>query len=254
MKHGDHAIAPIYYVLIGTDAANKVIVWVHLTQCSSDAGSLGQAREEVNGLLQQYPRQVVADGGFTNQKSIAQMKEANIEFYGSLPEPQAQEAAAMKAAGIDTAFGPSAFVILEPQKSMQCPAGKVLKYVGTSQKRSLYHQYRAQVNDCRQCEYRTQCCPKHATRGRTVSVRVSQNALVAEFREKMKGEEAKAIYKKRGEVAEFPNCWIKEKLGWRKFRLRGLAKAEAEALCAVLTYNAMQWMRLSWLPGMGAAS
>ena len=57
---------------------------------------------------------------------------------------------------------------------------------------------------------------------------------------------AKRIYKRRGEVAEFPNAWIKEKLGIRKFRLRGLAKAGMEAVWACLTYNVMQWIRLSW--------
>jgi len=32
--------------------------------------------------------------------------------------------------------------------------------------------------------------------------------------------EYRAIYRKRGQVAEFPNAWIKEKLGLRKFRTR----------------------------------
>ncbi len=40
--------------------------------------------------------------------------------------------------------------------------------------------------------------------------------------------------------------WIKEKFGLRKFRLRELAKARVEALWGVLTYDVMQWMRLSW--------
>src|SRR5260370_42579115 len=38
------------------------------------------------------------------------------------------------------------------------------------------------------------------------------------------------------------------KLGIRKFRLRGLARAATEALWGVLTYDVMQWMRLSWIP------
>ena len=33
-------------------------------------------------------------------------------------------------------------------------------------------------------------------------------------------------YKKRGALAEFPNGWIKEKFGMRKFRLRGLGQSE----------------------------
>ena len=84
-------------------------------------------------------------------------------------------------------------------------------------------------------------------------MRITENAEVAEFREKMKTDEAKAVYRKRSEVAEFPNCWIKEKLGVRKFRLRGMRKAATEALWAVLTYDVMQWKRLSWMAKLAAA-
>ena len=57
------------------------------------------------------------------------------------------------------------------------------------------------------------------------------------FRAKMETEEAKEIYKQRSEVAEFPNAWIKEKIGLRQFRLRGLVKVTLEAMWACLTYN-----------------
>jgi hypothetical protein len=249
MKHGDNAIAPSYNVQISTDAAHKIVVGVHLTQCSSDSGSLLPAMEEIKANLNEYPEQAVADGGFTTQKSIAEMQEKGIELYGSLPELEVRQAAAMKAAGIDPAFSPAAFVILEPKKSLQCPAGKSLKYRQTFHRRGHeYQRYRAQGNDCSACEFRQQCCPDNASKGRIVSVRIGENVVVADFREKMKREESQAIYRKRGEVAEFPHCWIKEKLGLRKFRLRGLVRAGAEALCAVLTYNVLQWMRLSWLP------
>jgi hypothetical protein len=69
---------------------------------------------------------------------------------------------------------------------------------------------------------------------------------VVAMRRKMETDEAKAIYHRRGEVAEFPNAWIKDKIGLRKFHVRGLAKAAIEAVWACLTYNAMLWVRASW--------
>jgi hypothetical protein len=45
-------------------------------------------------------------------------------------------------------------------------------------------------------------------------------------------------------VAEFPNAWLKEKLGLRRFRLRGMAKVAVESLWAVITYNLQQGIRL----------
>ncbi|NKC22760.1 hypothetical protein HED50_14205 [Ochrobactrum oryzae] len=40
----------------------------------------------------------------------------------------------------------------------------------------------------------------------------------------------KALVRERGRVAEFVNAWLKDKLGLRRFRVRGLAKAGTEAL------------------------
>jgi hypothetical protein len=71
---------------------------------------------------------------------------------------------------------------------------------------------------------------------------------VAAFIAKMETDEAKKIYRQRGAVAEFPNAWIKDKIGLRQFRLRGLVKVGMEALWACLTYNIKQWIRLRWRP------
>ena len=77
-------------------------------------------------------------------------------------------------------------------------------------------------------------------------VRKQDSAAVAAFRAKMQSDPAKQIYRRRAQIAEFPNAWIKEKIGLRRFRLRGRAKVRAEALWACLTYNVQQWLRLSW--------
>jgi hypothetical protein len=248
MKHGNQAIAPSYNLQLSTDGEEKVVVGMHLTQSSSDSGALRKAMEEVQATTGGQPEKVVVDGAYPNQQSITEMSAAGIEMYGSLRSLEAGQAAAMKAAGIDPAFGPAAFRRQE-NGTLLCPAGQILEYVRQSRKRGeLYHQYQARGEDCSGCEFRQRCCPKHADQGRLVSIRMTENAEVAAFREKMKTPEARAIYQRRGAVAEFPNCWIKEKLGLRKFRLRGLQKATTEALWAVLTYDLMQWIRLSWRP------
>jgi len=40
--------------------------------------------------------------------------------------------------------------------------------------------------------------------------------------------QAKEIYRQRGAIAEFPSAWLKDQLGLRQFRLRGLAKVLLE--------------------------
>jgi hypothetical protein len=247
MKHGDNAMAPSYNAQISTDAENKIIVGVHLSQCSSDAQSLLPAIEEVVRNLESKPGQVVVDGGYTNRDNIMQCAAQQIDLVGSLPDRNERSAAAMKSLGIAPEFAPSAFRILDNGERLECPAGRQLQRLRQNRKRGdLYQQYQARGADCGACRYQPQCCPNKAGRGRTVSIRLEEQADVAAFRQKMEEAEYRAIYKKRGEVAEFPNAWIKEKLGLRKFRVCGLVKAGSELLWACLTYNIMQWVRLIW--------
>jgi hypothetical protein len=83
---------------------------------------------------------------------------------------------------------------------------------------------------------------------------VEDSPAVAAFKQKMATPEAQQTYKQRAQVAEFPNAWIKAKIGLRQFRLRGLVKVEMEALWACLTYNIQQWIRLRWRPQQQAAA
>jgi transposase len=253
MKHGDNAIAPSYNAQITTEAKNKIILGAHLSQCSSDAQSLSEAIEEVGRNLERRPAQVVVDGGYTNRGNIVKCVAQGIDLVGSLRDPAERSAAAMKSVGIDPEFAPSKFRILENGERLECPVGCVLKPLRRNRKRGdLYQQYRAQGADCGVCACRGRCCPNNAQQGRTVSIRLEERAEVADFRKKMESVEYRTIYRKRGAVAEFPNAWIKDKLGLRKFRVRGLKKAGSELLWACLTYNIMQWVRLVWRQGATA--
>lgn len=246
MKHGDHAIVPSYNLQISTDAKEKAIVGMHLSTCSSDAESLPAAVEEIERNLGRKPEQIVVDGGFTNRGGMEAMAAQDIEMFGSLTNPEERSAAAMKAMGIDPGFAPQFFIWEEASNTMRCPADKPLGYVGQSRKNgNLYRQYRAQTPDCAACALRSKCCPK-SSQGRMVSRLEVENPVVAALRRRMETPEAKAIYRQRSAVAEFPNAWLKEKIGLRKFHVRGKAKAATEALWACLTYNIQIWIRAVW--------
>jgi hypothetical protein len=60
----------------------------------------------------------------------------------------------------------------------------------------------------------------------------------------MMTEEAKEIYKKRSQIAEFPHAWIKQRCGLRQFRCRGRWKASMEATWACLSYNITRWFSI----------
>jgi hypothetical protein len=116
---------------------------------------------------------------------------------------------------------------------------------------AVEHQYRAEAAVCAACPFRAQCCPHNEGRGRSLT-RTEEAPEVRAFAQKMQTPEAKAIYRQRGPVAEFPNAWLKAKLGLRQFHLRGLAKVLSEVLWAALAYNLAVWTRLSWRSSLAA--
>ena len=247
MKHGDNAMLPSYNVQLSTESSNKIIVGMHLSQCSSDAQSLVPAVDVIEENMGRCPDQMVADGGFTSKANIVAMDARAIDFIGSLPDLEKKRTAGVVAAGIDAAFAGKFFIFQEQTGTLECPAGKVLDYQSQSSKRgNKYHVYRAQGSDCGGCEFNKQCCPKNPEKGRSVAILVQEDPTIVHFREKMGSEQAQKIYKRRGPVAEFPNAWIKDKIKLRKYRLRGLIKAGIETMWACLAYNANQWIRLSW--------
>ena len=247
MLQAKGAYGPSYNVQISTDAQAKIIVGVGVTQAPTDAAELGPAVDRVEANLDQRPEQMVVDAGFTNQATMEAMTEKQVDLIGALPERKGVAANRLQERGVSLDFYPQAFEYDASADCYRCPAGKVLFYeTQERQGASLRRRYRARASECRVCGFGAQCCPG-TKRGRSL-VRSEQTPELAAFQAKMGTPEAQAIYKQRAGVAEFPNAWIKDKIGLRQFRLRGLVKVTLETLWACLTYNICQWIRLCWKP------
>jgi transposase len=248
MKHSDGGYAPSYNVQLSTDAAHGIIVGVGVTQDRHDSDQLIPAIEEIQRNMEQLPGQLVTDGGYIKNTNIDAVSDKGIELIG--PTPQDQTTSSCERRGVGTEFYPDAFHYESTTDTYTCPTGHTLQ-LKQSRHRSgrTEHNYRANEADCQACPFLQQCCPKARSRGVT---RIEDSAVVLAFRDKMRTPEAQAIYKKRKQIAEFPNAWIKDKIGLRKFRLRGLVKVGTETIWACLTHNIQQWIRLRWKPRLVA--
>ena len=246
MKQSDGGYAPSYNVQISTDAKEKVIVGIGVSQSGSDYEELVPAVDRVELQMGKEPGQVVVDGGFTSRDNILAMSEREVDLIGSMGTGTSQSAGQMKRRGVDPSFYPEAFHYDGISDTYTCPAGKILRANGEEKRpgRTNY-KYRACATDCQRCPFQQKCCPKNGPRS---IVRGVDAPEVAAFIAKMETDEGKKIYRQRGPVAEFPNAWIKDKIGLRQFRLRGLVKVGMEVLWAALTYNIKQWIRLCWRP------
>jgi len=246
MKQADGGFAPSYNVQISSDTTAGLVVGVDVTQAGSDYEQLVPAVAKVEENTGRLPEQVVADGGFTSRENILATAEKGVDFIGSMGDGTAQAAGQFERRGVDPAFRPEAFGYDPNSNTYTCPASQLLVYEGKEKRVGVTHyRYRAEGAACAACPFQPQCCPQGAAKGRTI-VRAEESPPVAAFVAKMQTEEAKQIYRQRGRWAEFPNAWIKDKIGLRQFRLRGLTKVRMEALWVCVTYNIQQWIRLRW--------
>jgi transposase len=246
MKQSDGGYAPSYNVQISADDKEKIVVGVQVSQSGSDYGELVPSCEKIEENMGSVPKQLVVDGGFVSRENIIAMDERKVDLIGNLEEGKSQSDGQFNKRGIDPAFRPNNFIYHDCSNTYTCPAGKILSYEGKEERiGKINYKYRISWNDCEVCNSKNKCCPMNEKKGRAL-IRSEDASAITAFREKMQTEEAKSIYKRRGEVAEFPNAWIKTKIGLSQFRLQGLIKVTIEALWACLTYNIKQWIRIRW--------
>jgi transposase len=251
MKQPNGGFGPSYNVQISTDAANGIIVAVDVTQAGNDCDQLIPAVEHIQANTGKIPQQLLTDGGYTMKNAnIEAMAEAGIELIGPVTENNSE--ASLKGRGIAPDFYPDQFTRDEAADTMSCPAGKTLKHIRSQQREGrIEHSYQASPEDCSVCPLKDKCCPKVSAR--TV-VRKQDSPVIEAFRTRMKTDEVRQLYRTRAQIAEFPNAWIKDKLGLRQFRLRSRIKVRTEAVLACLTYNIQQWLRLTWRRTIQAAA
>lgn len=246
MKQADGGFAPSYNVQLTTDAKASIIVGVSATQAMNDGDELVGAVERLHDRFSKHPEQIVVDGAYTNRANIEAMHALEVDLIAAVPaklktpigNPQPMLAAEFQA---------QRFNYDEATDCYRCPEGKILRLWKKKARRgSIIHNYRAEASECQRCAFKQLCCPKSKT-GRWI-VRSEHSTVVKSFLRKMETEEAKQIYRTRSQVAEFPNCWIKAKIGLRQFRLRGIRKVQVESVWVSLTYNIQQWLRRCWKP------
>ena len=245
MRTGEEGLAPAYNVQVTADEAHGLIADIEVLDDPQDATQLAPAMERLRESFGSYPHEALADGGYTNHPSVVAMAELGIDFYGTMTGRSKAPLGA--AGGCDPAYRFDRFGYDEAVNEMLCPEGKRLRFRGERElsggRRSL--QWAARGADCKPCEAREKCCPKLkiGKRGRSLTLQLAHPAVEA-FDKKMATPEAQAIYRERAPLVEFPNAWIKTKLGLRRFATRGLENVRAEALWAALTFNLQRAFQL----------
>lgn len=245
MKHADGGWAPSYNIQVTTEAKSRVIAAVEVTTAPNDTQELLPAVERARRILGETPAQMVADGGYVSRENVERISEEKVELIAPWKDSGSRSAGACARQGIAEEFRPAAFVHDPASNTLSCPQGRCLALVKVRQHHGVRcNVYQTNAAECQACEVKLRCCPRSAT-GRQVE-RVIESEAMESFQRRMETVEAQQIYSRRSEVAEFPHMWWKGTWKWRRFTVRGLAKAGKEALWLAIAYNVQQWIRLYW--------
>ena len=122
----DGGYAPGYNVQISTDAKEKAIVAVSLSQSPADQTLLASAIDEIKETTGVNPKQLVVDAGFTTRDTVLTAEEKGIDLIGSFTETKPGRESTLRTWGIDEAFWPEKFLFDKEKNCGVCPEGKVL--------------------------------------------------------------------------------------------------------------------------------
>jgi transposase len=245
MRNGEGGTVPSYNVQLLTDTTHGLVVNVEATTDAIDYRQLEPALDRCQTTLGALPKQIVADGDYTNHASVKAAETAGVSFYGSWQETW--KPVERDAHGRGPAFMASAFSYDAERDIYLCPAGEKLTHhaIYNDKNGVRRHVYKQPRSACRTCALRDQCASKEpATGWRRSITRIEEPSATTEFKAKMNTEAAKQIYKQRSQIAEFPHAWIKQRCGLRQFRCRGRWKASMEATWACLSYNITRWFSI----------
>ena len=254
MKHADGSWALSHNVQVMTDAQEKVIVGVSVSDEGNDKQQLIPEIEALVERVGEKPGCVLADGGYVSRENVEAMAEKGIELIAPLAEQTAREAGALAANGIDPEFGRSVFLWDAGRKVFICPAGQLLEQVKTRRHHGqVCEVYSAGAEQCARCDKAPRCCGHLKPGTPRQMVRVVESPAMRAFAERMEQPEKQQLYKKRSAVAETPHMHWKGNWNWRRFSVRGLQKAGMEALWLAMAYNTQVWSRVIWQSRMAVS-
>ena len=249
-------LRPAYNVQLGTEA--QFIVSYSLHQHANDTSCLAGHLEEARRALGRLPRVLVADAGYGREETYALLAAAGVGAVVPYPRLATERTRRYQQNRFETAHWPYD----ERTDSFTCPEGRKLSYRRTKRRRAesgyLIERRIYEATGCAACPFQAECFPKGKTTGnRRLYISRPLEAYRAQVRQRLSGEEGRALLRRRGVEVEAVFGQLKRNQGKRRFALRGLEKVTVELGLLALAHNVKKWWRywrlrrlLGWVANM----
>jgi len=233
---------PAYNSQISVDAGSYLIVANDAVQDRNDRNQFIAQFEKVNENLGYDPhRKYNLDAGYFALQSLEHVFENNIDAVVNDPTPQLRSShtdvtSIADLAEEDRKLAKSDFRYDADGNYYECPIGRKLSFVRRKKEtKRCYDLYRC--NNCQECPLQEKCLEKrNASKCRNI-LRDIREPYAERMSDKLKSEDAKERLKRRAMTVEPVFGNLKENLGFRRFRLRGLSQVKGEFNLMCIGHN-----------------
>jgi len=222
-----------YNAQVCVDGTAAIITAAVLETHANDCGLLlpvSNAAKENTGKRAEH---TLADTGYVSTPAIGEAESAGVNLIMPLRESMTGEG--------DQPYHHSRFRYDADTDAVHCPEDRMLHF-HHARLRHGEHPVRVYRNPaaCRECPVRAQCTKDKA--GRAIDITPHHQA-VARHREKMQRPEAQSLYRKRSGLVEPVFARAKTQSGFKRFTVRGRAKAAVQWALVCTGYNLMRLYR-----------
>jgi transposase len=226
--------APGYNGQIAVDNQSRLIVTQELVQDRNDEKQFSRQYEQVeNNLGMDKERKYIADGGYSSLSQTEFVKTNDIDAYIADPKLKNYKEESIEVIQQEEKkLNRLDFKYDEENDCYHCPMGESLEFIGTD---AVGRSYRSK--DCSQCPIKHQCLGKNNTSGQRKILRDHREESAEQMRNKMMTPEGVSMMMLRQTTVEPVFGNIKENLGYRRFRRKGLKNAKGEFALFCLVHN-----------------
>ena len=216
------------------DAKANIITAAAVTGQENDVGQLVPMLQAAQANTGAATACAVGDTHYGAAQDLAQAEQAGLTVIAPLFEGKPKG---------DNPYHASEFTYDAAADQVVCPQGQVLPLQGEKDRRGVAVKvYRCH---CQDCPVRAQCTRDQ--HGRTIEIG-PHHATVVAHREALKDPEAQAKLQRRKVIIEPVFATVKQRLGFRRWTVRGLANVGAQWALVCLSVNLLKLWAL-WQKG-----
>jgi transposase len=232
--------APAYNAQLSVDAETQLIVAAEVSDAPNDRNEFSRQHADVEENLGSDPeRQYTTDAGYHSLKQLEYVDGQKVDAVIADPRPETRTVSdtEQKQPGQKSeVFRRADFRYDKEADQYECPEGRRLTYWYTGNKRGRrIRRYRA--NGCQRCSQRKRCMRGCKPGTNRTIMRDEAEHLAEAMYGKATSPDGRRRLKERAMTVEPVIGNLKANLGFRRFRLRGKAKAGAEFLLMCIGHN-----------------